>query len=32
MCKDNEKLSRKVAKVFIKAINNSKFDTVKNYL
>ena len=32
MCKENEKLSKKVAKVYIKSINNSKFDTVKNYL
>jgi len=32
MCKDNEKLSKKVSKVFIKAINNSNFDNVKNYL
>jgi hypothetical protein len=32
MCKDNEKISRKVSKVFIKAINNSKYDNVRNYL
>lgn len=32
MCKDNIKMSKKVSKVFIKAINNSNFDNVKNYL
>lgn len=32
MCKDNIKLSRKVSKVFIKAINNSNYENVKNYL
>ena len=32
MCRDNEKMSQKVSKVFIKAINNSNFDNVKNYL
>jgi hypothetical protein len=32
MCKDNFKLSKKVAKVFIKSINNSNYDTIKNYL
>lgn len=32
MCKDNEKLSRQVSKVFIKSINNSNYETVKNYL
>ncbi len=32
MCKDNYKLSKKVAKVFIKSINLSNYDTVKNYL
>ena len=32
MCKDNLKLSRKVSKVFIKAINNSNYENVKNYL
>ena len=32
MCKDNEKLSKKVSKVFIKVINGSKFDNVRNYL
>ena len=32
MCKDNFKLSKKVSKVFIKAINNSNFDNVGNYL
>lgn len=32
MCKDNLKLSKKVSKVFIKVINNSNFDNVKNYL
>jgi hypothetical protein len=32
MCKDNVKLSKKVSKVFVKAINNSSFDNVKNYL
>ena len=32
MCKDNVKLSKKVSKVFIKSINSSNFDNVKNYL
>jgi len=32
MCKNNFKLSKKVSKVFIKSINNSNYDTVKNYL
>jgi hypothetical protein len=32
MCKDNIKMSKKVSKVFIKAINGSNFDNVKNYL
>jgi len=32
MCRDNVKLSKKVSKVFIKAINQSNFDNVKNYL
>jgi len=32
MCKDNLKMSQKVSKVFIKAINNSNFDNVKSYL
>ena len=32
MCKDNLKLSLKVSKVFIKAINNSNYDNVKAYL
>lgn len=32
MCKDNMKLSKKVAKTFIKSINNSNYDNVKNYL
>lgn len=32
MCRDNLKLSKKVAKVFIKVINNSDFNLVKNYL
>ena len=32
MCKDNLKLSKKVSKVFIKAINSSNLDNVKNYL
>jgi hypothetical protein len=32
MCKDNLKLSKKVAKVFIKSINNTNFDSVRNYL
>ena len=32
MCKDNLKLSKRVSKVFIKVINNSNFDNVKNYL
>ncbi len=32
MCRDNVKISQKVSKVFIKAINNSNFDNVKSYL
>jgi hypothetical protein len=32
MCKDNIKLTKKVSKVFIKAINGSNFDNVKSYL
>lgn len=32
MCRDNLKMSQKVAKVFIKAITNASYDTVKNYL
>jgi hypothetical protein len=32
MCKDNLKLTKKVSKVFIKAINGSNFDNVKSYL
>ena len=32
MCKDNYKLSKKVSKVFIKSINNSNYENVKNYL
>jgi len=32
MCKNNESLSRKVSKVFTRSINNSNYDTVKNYL
>ena len=32
MCRENLKLSRKVSKVFIKAINNSNFDNIKSYL
>jgi hypothetical protein len=32
MCKDNFKLSKKVSKTFIKSINNSNYDNVKNYL
>ena len=32
MCKENMKLSKRVSKVFIKVINNSNFDNVKNYL
>lgn len=32
MCKDNEKLSRKVSKVFLKSINHSNYESVKNYL
>ena len=32
MCKDNLKLSLKVSKVFIKAINGSNSDNLKNYL
>ena len=32
MCKGNYKLSKKVSKVFVKAINSSNYDNVKNYL
>lgn len=32
MCRDNLKMSQKVSKVFIKAINNSNFDNIKSYL
>jgi hypothetical protein len=32
MCKGNEKLSRKVSKVFIKAFNNSNSENLRNYL
>lgn len=32
MCKDDEKLSRKVSKVYLKAINGSNSDNLKNYL
>lgn len=32
MCKENEKLSRKVSKVFLNAINHSNYESVKNYL
>lgn len=32
MCKDNYKLSKKVSKVFIKSINNSNYENVRNYL
>jgi hypothetical protein len=32
MCRDNFSLSKKVAKTFIKSINNSNYDNVKNYL
>lgn len=32
MCKDNLKLSKKVSKVFIKSINQSNYDNIKNYL
>lgn len=32
MCRDDIKLSKKVSKVFIKAINGSNFETVKNYI
>ncbi len=32
MCRDNIKISQKVSKVFVKAINNSNFDTIKSYL
>lgn len=32
MCRDDIKLSKKVSKVFIKAINSSNFETVKNYI
>ena len=32
MCRDEEKLSRKVSKVFLKAINGSNSDNLKNYL
>lgn len=32
MCKDNLKLSKKVSKVFLKAINGSNSENLKNYL
>lgn len=32
MCKDHLKMSRKVAKVFLKAINNANYENVKSYL
>jgi|LauGreDrversion4_2_1035121.scaffolds.fasta_scaffold35453_3 hypothetical protein len=32
MCRDNLKLSQKVSKVFIKSINQSNYDNIKNYL
>lgn len=32
MCRENVKMSQKVSKVFIKAINNSNFDNIKSYL
>jgi hypothetical protein len=32
MCRDNSKMSQKVAKIFIKTINNSSYDSVKSYL
>jgi len=32
MCRDDFKLSKKVAKGFVKSINNSNFETIKNYL
>jgi len=32
MCRDNNKLSQKVSKVFIKCINGSDYDNLKNYL
>ena len=32
MCKDNQKFSKKVSKIFIKVINASSYDNVKNYL
>lgn len=32
MCQNNRKLSRKVSKVFIKAINGSSPDTLRAYL
>jgi hypothetical protein len=32
MCRENLKLSTKVAKVFLKSIANSNFDSVKTYL
>ena len=32
MCKDDLKMSKKVSRVFIKAINSANFDNVKSYL
>lgn len=32
MCRDNLKYSKKVSKIFIKVINGSTYDNVKNYL
>ena len=32
MCHENLKLSQKVSKVFIKAINSSNYETIKSYL
>jgi len=32
MCRENLQLSKKVAKTFIKTINNSNYENVKNYL
>ena len=32
MCHENTKLSQKVSKVFIKAVNGANYDNIKNYL
>ena len=32
MCRDNLKFSKKVSKIFIKVINASTYDNVRNYL